>query len=253
MIKRVDISNIYSLKGFINSRGQRDSIREYFKKKTHRSEINNYRPESEPWYVAKEKDNVIANLPDHDVKINYDELSIEYNYNELRFTIGTITTKESSHWSEDDDYEDIDVTRTFLVENSYWGTGLITSFEELINHEEVQKFLESMLGDQRRDKWRDKLQTYCDGEFMLLLDKVIKSEKNGLKIDFWINDKDRWVQIGEQKYHLKDMIEINKAYKSDSYEFYDENDKKIIYSEYYHDSFPDFYLKYSSEKINLAD
>lgn len=252
MIKRVDISNIYSLKGFLNSKGQRDSIREYFKKKTHTSETKNYRPESKPWYVAKEKDDFVANLPDHDVKINYDELSIEYNYNELRFTIGTITTIENSYYSENGVYVEGEVTRTFLVENSYWGHGLITSFEELINHEEVQKFLESMLDDQRRDKWRDKLQTHCDGEFMLLLDKVVKSEKNGLKIDFWVNDKDRWVQIGEQKYHLKDMIEINKAHESNSYEFYDENDKKIVYSDYCYDSFPDFYLKYS-KKINLAD
>ena len=86
---------------------------------------------------------------------------------------------------------------------------------------------------------------------MLLLDKILKAEKNLTKVGIFSslsNSDNAWVEIGEEKYYMKDMLIINEAYKNDDYEFYDENDRKIKYSWYQHESFPDFYLEYS--KIN---
>lgn len=248
MVKKVDISNIYSLKSFLNTRHLRNSIEEFFQKKTHSSETKNFRPESDAWLKAKQEDDKIDSLPDHNVNINYDDLIIEYSYKEIRFTIGTITTNETSYWSEDGDYEVSEVKRNFIVENSYWGRGLICSFDELLDHYKVQEFLEEMLDDQRREKWRNRLEETGDGVFNLLLDKIVKNEKNLIYSEIYKSYKDGlFIEIGEEKYYAKDMVEINQAYKTGDYVFYDENDKKIEYSWYQYESFPDFYLKYSKK------
>ena len=248
MVKTVDISNIYSLRYFLNSGFLRDSIKEYFKKKTHSSQTQNLRPESDAWLKAKEEDDRINNLPDHNVTIKYDDLIIEHNYKEIKFTIGTITTIESSHWSEDGDYENREVTRNFIVENSYWGHGLICSFDELLNHIQVQELFEKMLDQNRRDKWRNRLEDTGDGVFMLLLDKIVRQEKNLIYSEIYRSDKDGlFIEIGEEKYYAKDMVEINQVYKTGDYAFYDERDRKIEYSEYLYGSFPDFYIKHSKK------
>lgn len=248
MVKKVDISNIYSLRSFLNSRYLRNSIEEFFKKKTHSSETKNFRPESDAWLKAKQEDDKIDSLPDHNVNINYDDLIIKHNYKEIKFTIGTITTNETSYWSEDGDYEVNEVKRNFIVENSYWGYGLICSFDELLDHYKVQEFLEEMLDDQRREKWRNRLENTGDGVFNLLLDKIVKNEKNLIYSEIYKSYKDGlFIEIGEEKYYANDMVEINQAYKTGDYAFYDENDRKIEYSWYQYESFPDFYLKYTKK------
>lgn len=248
MVKKVDISNIYSLRSFLNSRYLRNSIEEFFKKKTHSSETKNFRPESDAWLKSKQEDDKIDSLPDHNVNINYDDLIIEYSYKEIKFTIGTITTNETSYWSEDGDYEVSEVKRNFIVENSYWGHGLICSFDELLEHCKVQEFLEEMLDDQRKEKWRNRLENTGDGVFNLLLDKIVKNEKNLIYSEIYKSYKDGlFIEIGEEKYYANDMVEINQAYKTGDYAFYDENDRKIEYSWYQYESFPDFYLKYTKK------
>jgi len=244
--KKIDISN--SLRSFLNTRHLRNSIEEFFKKKTHSSETKNFRPESDAWLKAKQEDEKINNLPDHNVTIKYDDLIIEHNYKEIKFTIGTITTIESSHWSEDGDYENREVTRNFIVENSYWGHGLICSFDELLNHNQVQELFEKMLDDQRKEKWRNRLETIGDGVFILLLDKIVKLEKDLIYTEIYRSDKDGlFIEIGEEKYYAKDMVEINQVYKTGDYAFYDEWDRKIEYSDYLYGSFPDFYIKHSKK------
>ena len=248
MVKKVDISNIYSLKSFLNTRHLRNSIEEFFQKKTHSSETKNFRPESDAWLKAKQEDDKINSLPDHNVNIKYDDLIIKHNYKEIRFTIGTITTNETSYWSEDGDYEYREVTRNFIVENSYWGYGLICSLDELLDHYKVQELLEEMLDDQRMEKWRNRLEETGDGVFILLLDKILKQEKNLINSTIYTSYKDGlFIKIGEETYYAKDMVEINQAYETGNYEFYDDNDRKIVYSEYLYESFPDFYLKYSKK------
>lgn len=246
--KKIDISNIYSLRSFLNSRHLRNSIEEFFKKKTHSSKTKDFRPESDAWLKAKQEDEKINSLPDHNVTIKYNDLIIEHNHKQIKFTIGTITTIESSHWSEDGDYENREVTRNFIVENSYWGYGLICSLNELLDHYKVQELLEEMLDDQRKEKWRNRLETTGDGVFMLLLDKIVRQEKNLIYSEIYRSDKDGlFIEIGEEKYYAKDMVEINQIYEKDDYAFYDERDRKIEYSEYLYGSFPDFYLKYSKK------
>ena len=249
MVQTVDISNIFSVRSFLNSSYQREKIKEYFQKKTYSSETKNFRPESEPWLKSKEKDDEIASIPDHNVKINYDTLVIKHRYNEVKFNIGTITFEEIyfNEFEEDDNFRDI--TLTFLVENSYWGHGLICSFDELMSDYRILQLLEESLDSQRQDKWIDSLKNFGDGVFMLLLDKIVKLEKNLINTKFYESYTDGlYVEIGEQKYYAKDMIKINEVYKTGEYSFYDENDRKIEYKEYYYESFPDFYMKYSSEK-----
>jgi hypothetical protein len=253
MDKVVELKNIYSLKDFINCGYVRDKISEFYQKKTYSSKLNEYKPGSEKWLKVKERDEEISKIPDHNVKDNYEDLIIEYGHKKVEFSIGTITIKRSGYCSETDEFVEGDVTLNFLVENSYWGYGLICSFDELILHDQIQSLFEEMLDDQIRGEWRKRLESIEDGAFMLLLDKIVKSEKNLIKCDIWssYNRDDMWCQIGEEKYHLKDMLVINKAFDNNDYEFYDENDRRIKYEWYSNESFPDFYLKHS--KINLAN
>jgi hypothetical protein len=251
MDKKVDIKNIYSLKNFVNCEYHRKEILEYFEKKTHTSRTNDFKPNSEKWLKAKEEDEKISSIPDHNVNLNYDRLIIQYSYEKLEFSIGTITVKKTEYCYSTEEYVSGDVTLNFLVENSYWGHGLICSFSELINHDNVQSFFEKTFDDQKRDEWQRHLESTYNGVFMLLLDKILKAEKNLTKVGIFSslsNSDNAWVEIGEEKYYMKDMLIINEAYKNDDYEFYDENDRKIKYSWYQHESFPDFYLEYS--KIN---
>jgi hypothetical protein len=253
MDKKVDLKNIYSLKNFINCDYLRKNISEYFKKKTHSSRLNDYKPGSEKWLKEKERDEEVFNIPDHNVNFNYDNLIIEYGYQKVEFSIGTITSKKTGYCSETDEYVEGEVTLNFLVENSHWGYGLICTFEELISHVKIQSLFEEMLDDQRRERWVRQLESTEDGVFMLLLDKVVKSEKNLIECGIWSSyDKgDVWLQIGETKYHIKDMLVINEVYRNNDYEFYDEHDRRIKYDWYRYESFPDFYLEHS--KINLVD
>ena len=246
MKKEVELINIYSLKNFINCDYYRKQIQEYFEKRTHSSKVKEYKPESEKWLKAKEEDERIANIPDHKVKFNYDNLILEYSYHKVEFSIGTITIEKTGYCYDSDEYVSGEVTLNFLVENSYWGHGLICTFNELINHDKIQSLFETMLDDQRKEITEKRLASFKDGVFMLLLDKILKSEKNLIDWEIWSSyNDDIWLQIGDQKYYMNDMLVINEAYKNKDYEFYDSDDRKIEYKDYYHESFPDFYLEHS--------
>jgi len=232
----------------LNSRHLRNLIEEFFQKKTHSSKTKDFRPESDAWLKAKQEDEKINSLPNHNVTIKYDDLIIEHNHKQIKFTIGTITTTEAyfSEYEPDEHFKD--VTRNFIVENSYWGYGLICSLDELLNHYKVQELIEEMLDDQRKEKWRNRLETTGDGVFILLLDKIVKQEKNLIYSEIYRSNKDGlFIEIGEEKYYAKDMVEINQIYEKGDYLFYDENDRKIEYFWYQYESFPDFYLKYSKK------
>ena len=252
MIKSVELQNIYSLKNYLNCGQFEEMINEYFRKKTHTSTINEYRPNSERWLKAKSLDEEIAKIPDHKVNFNYDTIQIGYSYHKVEFNIGTITVTKPEYCDMEERYVQKEVTLNFLVDNSYWGHGLICDFNGLINHDKIQDMLEEMLDNQRVEKWANHLKSINDGVFELLLDKIVKSEKNSIHVGIFRSGlsrtEDKWVEIGEQKYYLKDMIIINEAYKTNNYEFYDENDRKIEYKDYLYESFPDFYLKYIDKK-----
>jgi hypothetical protein len=122
--------------------------------------------------------------------------------------------------------------------------------EELLEEVKIKQMMELMFNQIRKDKWESHLKSVNDGAFILLLDKILKAEESFIPVKILtkiFEHNDVWVEIGEQKYHLKDMIEINKAYKTGDYEFYDENDRKIKYADYLYDSFPDFYLEHMSK------
>lgn len=251
MVKSVELQNIYSLKNYLNCGPFQKMINEYFRKKTHTSTINEYRPNSENWLKAKSLDEEISKIPDHKVNFNYDTIKIKYNYHEIQFNIGTITVTKSEYCDMEERYVQKEVTLNFLVENSHWGHGLICNFDELIVHHRIQNLLENMLDDQRMEQWRKHLDSINHGVFMLLLNKIVKAEKELIPVNIFtktFDSNDVWVQIGEQKYHIKEMIEINLAYENNDYAFYDENDRKIEYKDYYYDSFPDFYLKHTTKK-----
>ena len=248
----LDIENIYSLKNFLNANGKRKEIEEFFTKKRHVSKADQFRPESEKWLNAKKEDEEIAKLPDHNVEFNYETLKLKFSYHEISWSIGKITSNETYYCHNMEEYVQGEVTSNFIIENSHWGYGLICSFDELISHHKVQQMMEIMLDYSRRDKWEKHLKSINDGVFMLLLDKILKSEKELIPVKIFtkIFGDDKWVEIGEQKYHLKDMIEINNAYVNKDYEFYDDNDIKIEYKDYYYESFPDFYLKHKPKLEN---
>lgn len=249
MNKTVDIIHIYSLRGYVNSGGLSKVINEWYTKKNHVSKVKDYRPESEMWLKMKEEDNRINEIPDHDVVMTIDDLIIEYGSKRLELSIGKVSYVKNVHNYEDDDVIEQKFTSTFLVENSYWGTGLICSFDELISHPMVQEMIEDMFNDQIYIKWRDHLNTICDGVFMLLLDKIVRSEKNLVPVRIYSNGGEvYWVEIGDDKYYEKEMRHINEVFKNDDYVFYDDNDKRIEYCVYMYDSFPDFYRKYSTVK-----
>lgn len=248
MDKKVNLLNIYSIKNFVYCERFRKNIQEFFEKKTYTSKTNEYRPESENWLKSKKEDDRISNIPDHNIIMNYDNLVIEHSYHKVEFSIGTITVEINQYCYDTEEYVNEEHKLNFLVENGYWGFGLICSFEELINHHKVQSMFELMLDDQRQQNWQNRLKSTNNGVFMLLLDKILKSEKNSVEVNIYSSFNDNsnlWVQIGDQKYYMKDMLIINEAYKNDDYEFYDEQDKKIKYCQYRHESFPDFYLEHS--------
>jgi hypothetical protein len=247
---KIGIENIFSLKNFLNSSSDREKIKQYFRKKTHKSDVGEYKPNSELWLKAKNEDDIIANIPDHNVVLNYEKLEIKYSYHTVEFSIGKITSNETNWCYAMEEYVEKEVTRHFLVENSYWGFGSICSLEELLEEVKIKQMMELMFNQIRKDKWESHLKSVNDGAFILLLDKILNAEESFIPVKILtkiFEHNDVWVEIGEQKYHLKDMIEINKAYKTGDYEFYDENDRKIKYADYLYDSFPDFYLEHMSK------
>ena len=247
---KIGIENIFSLKNFLNSSSERKKIQQYFTKKVHKSNVGEYKPNSESWLKAKNEDDIIANIPDHNVVFDYEKVEIKYSYHTLEFSIGKINSTENRWCYDNEEYVQEEVTKHFLVENSHWGFGLICSLEELLEETKIKNMMELMFNQIRKDKWETHLKSVNDGAFILLLDKILKAEESFIPVKILTKIFDHnevWVEIGEQKYHLKDMIEINKAYETGDYEFYDENDRKIKYADYLYDSFPDFYLEHMSK------
>lgn len=247
MNKKIDFINIYSLNEFINSNYLEKEINEFFKKKNHQSKVSEFRPNSESWLKAKTIDDEIAKLPEHNVVLNYDKLTISYRYHKVEFDLGTITTEISDYCSITDEYRGQQETFNFLVENSHWGHGIICNFNDLLQHHKIKELLQIMFDDLRREKWEDIIMSFKDGVFILLLNKIIKAEEELIDVNLFVGSEPR-IEIGEQTYYMTDMILINEAYKTGNYEFYDENDRKIVYKDYLYQSFPDFYLEHSKKQ-----
>jgi hypothetical protein len=221
-------------------------IYDYFKKTTYKSYKDDYKEGSARYLAELAKDDEIAKIPDYNVKLN-EYINIEHSYHKIKLKVGVITIEE---WVSYDYYGDEGETvvkeYTFLTNNSYWGSTIITNLDEFLCYSEVQELLIQQARDRHHNRVHDRLSKSCDGVFLLLADDVIEAEKSNIDTGIYFStfgERNEYLQIGEEKYYASEMKLVNEAYNADAVA-YDEDDRKIEYSAYEHGNYVNFYRKY---------
>jgi hypothetical protein len=254
MTKNVNIERLHILESMLDNPSRISQyLKDYFTKKTHKSRKDEYKPGSDKYMEEVLKDEKIAQLPDYKVDMN-DTLVIEYSYHKAEFTMGKLTLEETVYYDYEDYEETVVREYTFLVKNSYWGEGLITTFNALLCNEMVQSLLIEKSKAKHREYWVEYLNSerLGNGTYILLLDEILKAENDLIEVGVYFSmfgEPNEYLKIGDDKYYAKDMVAINEAYKADE-PIYDEHDRRVEYNHYSHGNYVQFYNTYIKPKCD---
>lgn len=247
MKTNVKIQDLHIIDAMLNCPSNVEKmINNYFKKKNYTSHKDDYKEGSARYLEELAKDEEIAQIPDYNVKLN-DYINIEHSYHKVELKVGVITIEE---WEQYDYYsnegETVVKEYTFLTDNSYWGSTVITNLDAFLCYSKVQKLLIQKANDDHDNRVHDWLNKAHDGVFRLLIDNVIKAEKSNIDTGIYFTpfgESNEYLMIGEEKYYASEMTLINEAYNADAVA-YDEDDRKIKYCAYAHGNYVNFYRKY---------
>ena len=236
---RIGIEELYLLRGFFDGNRylKEEDIKSYFKMKSHRPDVANYRPGSELWVKAKQLDEEIAALPDINIKDTYADLTIKGYSRELNFSIMEYTTTTEVYCEYSDTYETVNVTAKFLTTNSHWGGTYIQSIEALVSEYSI---VHAILDEQRyqmENKWREDLQNFVPS-FWMLLPEVMETLDSMGTVELYTRYNSvegncivLTIKGVEKVYTQVEMDKIAKAYK-ERVTLYDERDRAIsVYGE----------------------
>ena len=247
MKRNVNIQDLHIIDAMLDCPSNvKKMIYDYFKKDTYKSYKDDYKEGSARYLEELAKDEEIAQIPDYNVKLN-DYIKIEHSYHNFELKVGVITIEE---WEQYDYYshEGETVVReyTFLTDNSYWGSTIISNLKDFLCYSKVQELLIQKAKDDHHSRVHDWLNKAYDGVFRLLIDDVIKAEKSSIDTGIYFSafgKSNEYLMIGEEKYYASEMTLVNEAYNADAVA-YDENDRKIKYSSYEHGNYVNFYRMY---------
>lgn len=210
-----------------------NKVQQFFQKKSHTSSKNQYREGSESYNKEVEKDLLIAELPDHNVKF-VGSVTITASYSEkIRFSIGKLThDKYITEYTYSDEGESVlsTVEEYFLVENSHWGYGLITSISELLGDYKYER----LLLIQQLEDIKDEVNIQLDNmgnSFYLIRDIVVDALKEFKSVEYYNKYKqyNKCVVVDDVVYSEEELDSVVKDYK-DNVRFYDKDDRVIEFN-----------------------
>jgi hypothetical protein len=248
MRRKINVNELYVLEKKLNCRGYEKKIRDYFKKRTYKSETSQYKEGSENWKKSVEADQEIEKIPDYQVKDTYKDIEIysDNTHDKVKFSILEIPIQVRDF--EYDDYGESysvfkETTGIFLCDNSYWGHEIITSLSDLIENYNIKELIKKEQAAYKDRKWR-KIFSDEYSSYILLIGDVIKADEDLKEIKVYDNK----LEIDGKNYTKEYLDKLYDLYRNESYEFYDKNDKKIKYEYYRYNSFVEFYEMYNKEE-----
>ncbi len=231
-------------------------VKEFFKKKEHRSKAKDFKPGSPNHTEELAKDKIIADIPEHPVTFkeysNEDsyELNLVNGYSDVNINLqrGYITIIDSTYNYDTEEYEKYEEKWYFFkARNSrtFSSESLIFDFMQLFTIDDI---IIKLMGKQKEDDyfmWRDWFNSKEELKpYLLVLHKITKPQlqKRDVKV---YDDK---IEIGDDTWTHKYLSAVAKADKDNDYEFYDYNDKRITFhGDYNHEYFLDFWEAHTEQ------
>lgn len=252
----ININEIFLLKKYLTVSRETDAIKEYFTKKNYTSRKNEYREGSVNYLAEVARDEVNAELPDHNIKFGK-EIIIRTDHsqrNKLRLTVGEYT-HSYHHWDDCDGCAEGElVTRTiteyFLVQNEYHGQGLMFRIDDVLQHYDIQL----MLLEQQQHEFYNRIDERLAnlGEEFSLITRIVREAYEDLKdVTLYTRYcKDNYTDLGKcividekDVYVGSELAKIYEAYRNEV-RFYDSSDRKISFSDWGSLGASDYYEYY---------
>jgi len=260
MSKKFEIEELFMLEKLFTNKyfpeKEKVKIKEFFKKKEHRSKAKDFKPGSPNHTEELAKDKIIADIPEHPVTFeeysNEDsyELKLVNGYSDANISLqrGYITIKDSTYDYDNDEYEERETEWYFFKASSYgsfMSDSLIFDFMQLFTMDEI---VNKLMGKQKEDDyfmWRDWFNSKEELKpYLLVLHKITipQLQKRDVKV---YDDK---IEIGDDTWTHKYLSAVAKADKDNDYEFYDYDDKRITFhGDYNHKYFLDFWEAHTEQ------
>lgn len=231
-------------------------VKEFFKKKEHRSKAKDFKPGSPNHTEELAKDKIIADIPEHPVTFkeysNEDsyELKLVNGYSDANISLqrGYITIIDSAYNYDIEEYEKYELKWYFFkASNSrtFSSESLIFDFMQLFTIDDI---IIKLIGEQKDAnyfKWRDWFSSKEKYRpYLLVLHKITvpQLQSNDVKV---YNDR---IEIDGVVYTHKYLSTVSKAEEDKDYEFYDSSDKRIEFrSDYNHKYFLDFWEAHTEQ------